>query len=651
MENFGFLKIAVSIPQLKVADCNFNIQQIAKLVIEANNRKVKIVCFPELSISSYTCEDLFLQKALIEGTKEALLKLLDKTKKMPICFIVGTPVEYNSKLYNCAVICQNGEIKGIVPKMYLPNYCEFYEKRWFEPYIDDEHTIITYANNTIPFGQNLLFSFGSGSIKFSTEICEDLWAVIPPSSSHAIAGAQLIFNLSASNELVGKQRYIKSLIAQQSARCHVAYAYSSSNYGESTSNLVYSGNAYIYENGKLLMEAKRFHLHEQLLICEIDIDLLNSERRKNTSFIGKSTSNKYKHIIIKQNLSPNLSKLERIINSAPFIPSSKKYNENCKEIFSIQIFGLAKRIIHTNAKSLIIGISGGLDSTLALLVCIKTIDKLNLSRKMIYGITMPGVGTSQKTYQNAWSLMKSLDINSKKIDITTACTQHFKDIGHDTDVYDVTYENAQARERTQILMDLANQLEGIVIGTSNMSELALGWTTYNGDHMSMYGINTGLPKTLISHLIKWVANTQSSEFNKIVLSNIINTPISPELLPTNNKKRITHLTEDIIGPYELHDFFMYHTLRYGFSPKKIYFLAKHAFFSIYTNNTILKWMKIFYKRFFESQFKRNCIPDGPKIGSIGLSPRSSWRMPSDAIATLWTEEINLLIKNELHESP
>jgi NAD+ synthase (glutamine-hydrolysing) len=640
MRNYGFFRIGAAIPQLKVADCEFNAQQVAKHITEANDQEVQVVCFPELSISSYTCGDLFLQRTLIEGAEKVLVELLHNMQNLPICFIVGTPIEYNSKLYNCAVVCQHGKIKGIVPKVYLPNYSEFYEKRWFESYSNDESTIITYADNTVLFGTNLLFSLDLDLIKFSIEICEDLWSVIPPSSYHAIAGAQLIFNLSASDELIGKQQYVKSLISQQSARCHTAYVYTSAGFGESTTDLVYSGNAYVYENGKLLIESNRFQFHEQLIVCEIDYDLLNSERRKNTSFIGQPTTNNYKHIAIHQYPTINSPKLKRTINSTPFIPLSKNHNESCKEIFSIQISGLAKRIIHTNAQSLIIGVSGGLDSTLALLVCVKTIDKLGLSRKMVCGVTMPCFGTSSRTYLNALSLMTSLEIRIRKIDITKACNQHFKDIGHGDDIHDLTYENAQARERTQILMDLANQLNGIVIGTSDMSELALGWTTYNGDHMSMYGINAGIPKTLVCYLVKWIASTQLNESDKIVLSDIISTPISPELLPIDNKKQqIAQSTEDILGPYELHDFFLYHILRHGFTPSKIYFLAKHAFTDTYSEDFILKWMRVFYKRFFSNQFKRNCIPDGPKIGSVNLSPRGDWRMPSDATVDLWLKEI------------
>lgn len=643
MRNYGFFRIAAAIPKLKVADCSFNIQQITKLIIDASDQEVQVVCFPELSVSSYTCGDLFLQKTLIEGTEKFLGELLNETQNLPICFIVGAPIEYNSKLYNCAIVCQHGEIKGIIPKSYLPNYSEFYEKRWFEPYVNDESKIITYADNTVSFEKNLLFSLNSDSMKFAIEICEDLWSVIPPSSYHAIAGAQLIFNLSASNELIGKQQYVKSLISQQSARCHTAYVYTSAGFGESTTDLVYSGNAYIYENGKLLIEANRFQFHEQLIICEIDSDLLNSERRRNTSFIGEQSSiaNNYKHIII-QHLITSPLKLKRTVNPTPFIPSSKNYNESCKEIFSIQIFGLAKRIIHTHAQSLIIGVSGGLDSTLALLICVGAIDKLDLSRKMIYGITMPCFGTSSRTHKNALSLMKALGINVQEIDITAACKQHFKDIGHNDSVHDVTYENAQARERTQILMDLANQKKGIVVGTSDMSELALGWTTYNGDHISMYGVNIGIPKTLVRHLVKWIADTQLNEPDKIILSDIVNTPISPELLPINNKEQMIHFTEDIVGPYELHDFFLYYTLRYGFTPSKIYFLAKHAFSNTYQDDIILKWMKSFYRCFFKNQFKRNCIPDGSKVGSVNLSPRGDWRMPSDAISDLWIKEIDTL---------
>jgi NAD+ synthase (glutamine-hydrolysing) len=644
-ERYGFHKIAAAIPELRVADCEFNVQQIEKLIVAANEQGVEIVCFPELSITGYTCGDLFLQKALVRKGSDELYKLLERTSKLPICFIVGAPVEMNSKLYNCAVVCQRGAVRGIVPKVFLPNYAEFYEKRWFESYASDLPTIYAeYACcGDIPFGSSFTFKFND--IPFAIEICEDVWSVIPPSSKHALNGAQLIFNLSASDELIGKQQYVKSLISQQSARCQAAYVYTAAGFGESSTDLVYAGNAYIYENGKLLAESKRFQMKEQLIISEIDLDLLNVERKKNTTFISQPDSSHWSLFTGSLNDEGDFEpfELSRFVNPTPFIPLTDNYNESCEEIFSIQVAGLAKRLVHTNAKSLILGISGGLDSTLALLVCVKTCDKLGWPRETVCGVTMPGFGTTNRTYTNAVQLMKSLGITSKEISIVAACEQHFKDIDHNPDIHDVTYENTQARERTQILMDLANQQNGLVIGTGDMSELALGWATYNGDHISMYGVNSGVPKTLVRHLVKWVADTQMDETSKATLSDILDTPVSPELLPANDQGQISQFTEDVVGPYELHDFFLFYTLRYGFTPTKIYFLAQHAFKNKYENSTILKWMEVFFRRFFSQQFKRSCIPDGPKVGSVNLSPRGDWRMPSDASAHLWLQEIEGLI--------
>ncbi|MDR0427360.1 MAG: NAD(+) synthase, partial [Dysgonamonadaceae bacterium] len=488
MNDYGFCKVAAAIPKVKVADCKFNTEQIKKMIFQAEEQGVQIVCFPELSISSYTCGDLFLQKTLIRESENNIARLLEETKKLSICFIVGAPVEQNSKLYNCAIVCRKGKVLGIVPKIFLPNYSEFYEKRWFEPYLSHDVMKIAYAGEDTCFGTNILF--GSGIRTFAVEVCEDLWSVIPPGSHHAIAGARLIFNLSASDELIGKREYVKSLISQQSARCLSAYVYAGAGFGESSTDLVYTGNAYIYENGKLLSESKRFQLEDQLIVNEIDFDLLNSERRKNTTFSNETNPNNYVLVPIDLNNQKEWTRLTRKVNPTPFIPASNNYHESCEEIFSIQVAGLAKRILHTNSKSLVIGVSGGLDSTLALLVCVKTADKLNLPRKTILGVTLPGFGTTDRTYNNATKLMKSLGISRKEISIVAAGEQHFKDIGHDPAIHDVTYENTQARERTQILMDLANKENGMVIGTGDMSELALGWATYNGDHMSMYGVNS-----------------------------------------------------------------------------------------------------------------------------------------------------------------
>lgn len=640
MEKYGFCKVAAAIPRTRVADCDFNAEEIKKLIFRANEKGVEILCFPELSVTSYTCGDLFLQNLLIRKAEKAVFHLLEETESIPVCFIIGVPVQHNSKLYNCAIVCYEGEVLGIVPKIFLPNYSEFYEKRWFDSYTSDETMTVVYAERMATFGTNILF--GQEDSLFAVEICEDLWSVIPPSSNHALAGAKMLFNLSASNELIGKQIYVKSLVAQQSARCQAAYIYSAAGFGESSTDLVYSGNAYIYEDGKLLVESERFQLEEQLIISEIDFELLDSERRKNTTFAARPVLDNYELLIFDWGRKEEITELTRSINPYPFIPSSKNYDESCEEVFNIQVMGLIKRITHIDTKSLLIGVSGGLDSTLALLVCVKAVDKMKLPRKMICGVTMPGFGTTGRSYTNAVTLMKSLGVDTREISIVKASEQHFKDIGHDPQVHDVTYENTQARERTQVLMDLANQMNGIVVGTGDMSELALGWATYNGDHMSMYGVNSGIPKTLVRHLIKWVAETQVDEISKKILSDIVDTPISPELLPTDASGQTTQFTEDVVGPYELHDFFLFYTLRYGFTPKKIDFLAQHAFQGLYDKKLIRKWMKVFYKRFFSQQFKRSCMPDGPKVGSVNLSPRGDWRMPSDASADLWIKEVEEL---------
>ncbi|KAA6302673.1 MAG: Glutamine-dependent NAD(+) synthetase [Candidatus Ordinivivax streblomastigis] len=650
MNNHGFLRVAAAIPELKVADCEFNAQQIQQLIIEADQQNVSIVCFPELSITGYTCGDLFLQQTLIQAAEQAVKTLLEETQDLPICFIIGVPVEENSKLYNCALVCQSGQIHGIVPKTCLPNYSEFYEKRWFEPFQNDLDTrkeqidgtkfpVAMYLDHIVPFSSDILF--GWDGFHFAVEICEDVWSVIPPSSHHAMNQASLIFNLSASPELIGKQQYVKSLLSQQSARCHAGYVYAGAGFGESTTDLVYAGNAYIYENGKLLAESQRFQFQSQLIVSEIDFELLAAERQKNTSFISKPCQPTYQAVPLELSSEAEYQ-LSRKIAPYPFIPATENYSASCEEIFSIQVAGLSKRILHARCKSMVVGISGGVDSTLALLVCVKTADKLGLSRKSICGVTMPGYGTSNRTYQNALHLMQSLGITHKEINIIPACEQHFKDISHDPKQYDVTYENTQARERTQILMDLANQQNGLVIGTGDLSELALGWATYNGDQMSMYGVNSGIPKTLVRHLIKWVAETQMDSQSKTPLIDIIETPVSPELLPADKQGKMTQFTEDVVGPYDLHDFFLYYTLRYGFSPSKIYYLAQYAFEDVLENAVIRKWLEVFFRRFFSNQFKRSCMPDGPKVGSVNLSPRGDWRMPSDASANLWLKEISSL---------
>lgn len=635
----SFIKVAAAIPEVRLADCKFNGERIKELIQEAEAQRVRLLCFPELSITGYSCGDLFLQDSLIEQSNQVIRDLLAYSASTSLCFIVGAPVKLNSKLYNCAVICHEGSILGIVPKQYLPNYSEFYEKRWFESYDSELVLEKEWIEGTgiSPLGQRILF--GSHERFFSVEICEDLWSVIPPSSYHAQAGAQLIFNLSASDELIGKQQYVKSLLSQQSARCLAAYVYTSAGFGESTTDVVYAGNGYVYESGKLLSESERFSLKPQLIVSEIDFDLLASERRKNTTFVAQPDAG-YKQVFI--DLSAGTQQISRTFNPTPFIPLSDNYHESCEELFSIQVLGLAKRVAHTNARSLVIGISGGLDSTLALLVCVGVVDKLNLPREMICGLTMPGFGTTNRTYSNAIHLMQALGISMREVSIRAASEQHFHDIGHDPAIHNTVYENTQARERTQILMDVANQLDGLVIGTGDMSELALGWATYNGDHMSMYGVNSGVPKTLVRHLVKWIAETRMDESVRATLLDIVDTPVSPELLPVSTDGAMTQFTEDVVGPYVLHDFFLYYILRYGFSPAKIYWMAQRAFEGEYDRDTLLHWLETFYRRFFSQQFKRSCMPDGPKVGSVNLSPRGDWRMPSDASAALWLQEIKEL---------
>ena len=549
------------------------------------------------------------------------------------------PVVVNSTVINAAVVIQKGKILGVVPKTYLPNYKEFYEQRWFTSALQVSENSVRLCGQIVPMGNNLLFE--TAETTFGIEICEDLWATVPPSSSLALQGAEIIFNLSADDEGIGKHNYLCSLISQQSARCISGYVFSSSGFGESTTDVVFAGNGLIYENGYLLARSERFCMEEQLIINEIDVECIRAERRVNTTFAANKANCPGKEAvrISTEFVNSKDLNLTRTFNPHPFVPQGSELNSRCEEIFSIQIAGLAQRLLHTGAKTAVIGISGGLDSTLALLVCVKTFDKLGLSRKDILGITMPGFGTTDRTYHNAIDLMNSLGVSIREISIREACIQHFKDIGHDLNIHDVTYENSQARERTQILMDIANQTWGMVIGTGDLSELALGWATYNGDHMSMYGVNAGIPKTLVKHLVQWVAENGMDEASKATLLDIVDTPISPELIPADENGEIKQKTEDLVGPYELHDFFLYYFLRFGFRPSKIYFLAQTAFSGVYDDETIKKWLQTFFRRFFNQQFKRSCLPDGPKVGSISISPRGDWRMPSDASSAAWLKEI------------
>lgn len=637
---YGYVKVAAAIPAVKVADCVFNAGQTEKQILEADEKGVQIIVFPELNLTAYSCGDLFGQRLLLEQAEMALMQVMNNTRQLDIISIVGMPVLLNSSLLNCAVVFQKGKILGVVPKSYLPNYKEFYEQRWFVSADAYPNTMtVRLCGQVVPCSSQLLFD--TPDVCFGIEICEDVWAPVPPSSYLALQGAEVIFNLSADTENISKHQYLCSLLAQQSARCLSGYVFSSCGFGESTTDVVFAGNALIYENGSLLAKNDRFSFDEQLVISEIDVDRLRTERQMNTTF-GASVRNHYsaafQHIQT-EFVSSKEGDFTRTVEPHPFVPAGGKLlDERCEEIFSIQVAGLAKRLVHTSSKTVVVGISGGLDSTLALLVCVKTFDKLGLSREGIVGITMPGFGTTDRTYNNALDLMRSLGVTIKEISIKEACIQHFQDIGHDMSVHDVTYENGQARERTQILMDYANKVGGLVIGTGDLSELALGWATYNGDHMSMYGVNASIPKTLVRYLVNWVALTGVDADSKATLLDIIDTPISPELIPADEQGNIKQKTEDLVGPYELHDFFLYHFLRFGSRPAKIFFLAQKAFDGVYDDETIKKWLKNFCRRFFIQQFKRSCLPDGPKVGSVSLSPRGDWRMPSDASAALWIKE-------------
>ena len=641
--NYGFVRVAAAIPNVKIGDCKHNAQQIESLIIQAEGKGTEVICFPELCITAYTCGDLFAQQILLDNAEMALISILDFTRSLDIISIIGLPIPYRGTLLNCAAIIQKGKILGIVPKTYLPNYKEFYEQRWFTSGDVHGDNTVLICGQQVPLNRNLIFS--TPSCRFGVEICEDVWAPIPPSSELTLKGAEIIFNLSADNEGVGKHDYLKSLLAQQSARCLCGYVFAGAGFGESTQDVVFAGKALMFENGLLLAESERFSFKEQLVIGEIDVERLRTERRVNTTFGASMARVKGQNAlqIDTELFAPKSFDLSRTISPAPFVPSGRALNERCEEIFAIQIEGLAKRLVHTQAQTAVIGVSGGLDSTLALLVCAKTFDKLGLPRKGIIGVTMPGFGTTGRTYRNAMELMKSLGITIREISIKKACVQHFEDIGVDAEKHDVTYENSQARERTQILMDVANQMNGLVIGTGDLSELALGWATYNGDHMSMYGVNVSIPKTLVRHLVAWVAESIIDDTSQATLMDIVDTPISPELIPADENGEIAQKTEDLVGPYELHDFFLYYMLRFGFRPSKIFYLAQHAFIGKYTDEVIKKWITIFFRRFFSQQFKRSCLPDGPKVGSCSLSPRGDWRMPSDASAAAWIEECNKLL--------
>lgn len=631
----GFVKVAAATPEVKVADPVYNSEQICKMMAEAVDAGAKIVVFPELCITGYSCGDLFWQDKLLTAALEGLQTIAAASLSLEGLFFVGLPLEIQGKLYNVAAAVSGGSILGIVPKQFLPNYNEFYEQRHFVSGRDLAPCRVVVCGQETPVDTNLLFRCAEmPKLKIGVEICEDLWVPNPPSIGHALRGANLIVNLSASDEITGKAKYRTELVTGQSARLVCAYIYASAGEGESTQDVVYSGHNLIAENGSLLAVAPSFTTG--LLYAELDVEKLEADRRRMTTF-GSQVSD-----FIPFHLTLTDTRLTRFIDPAPFVPDSRVDRERrCEEILMIQAMGLKKRLAHTNCKTAVIGISGGLDSTLALLVTVRAFDLLGKPHSDILAVTMPGFGTTDRTYDNAVKLIRCLGAEFREVNIGQAVTVHFGDIGHDPSIHDVTYENSQARERTQILMDLANQHGGMVIGTGDLSELALGWATYNGDHMSMYAVNASVPKTLVRHLVRYYADTCGDSLLEATLLDVLDTPVSPELLPPEDGK-ISQKTEDLVGPYELHDFYLYNTLRCCFAPAKVYRLACLAFSETYDKETILKWLKVFYRRFFNQQFKRSCLPDGPKVGSVAVSPRGDLRMPSDACSRLWLDEANTL---------
>ena len=637
--NFGFVRVAAAVPMLRVADCHYNAEQIKSLIDEALTEGVEVISFPELSLTGYTCADLFFTQQLQQTAMRELESICDYTRGKAIIVLVGAPLQVDNDLFNCAFVITDGEVLGIVPKVNLPNTGEFYEKRWFTSgRATREYTPggvapripkIEIWSGEVPFGTDLLFT--TRNYTFGIEICEDLWSPLPPSTQLSIQGAELIFNLSSSNCLVGKHAFRRQMITQQSARVHCGYIYTSSGVGESTTDVVFSGSTYIAENGKMLCEGERFQRESTMVIQELDIERLRTDRQRNTNFTKDKTGH-YRRI----NVAPIerdeefTEPIHRQFSTNPFLPAKADEDSYCTDVFSIQTSALVRRWEHTHAQTLIIGISGGLDSTLALLVCVQAADRLGYDRQQVVGVTMPGFGTSDRTYRNALELMKLLGITHREISICDVTTQHLNDIAHNMDNHDITYENAQARIRTLILMDLANELNGIVVGTGDLSELALGWCTYCGDQMSMYGVNAGIPKTLVRYLVRYAAENMFGEDLRRVLLDVVDTPVSPELLPTDDNGEIAQKTEDKVGPYELHDFFLYYFLRYGFTREKIKYMAVQAFDDKFDEATIDRWLNVFMRRFCQQQFKRSAMPDGPKVVCVSLSPRGDWRMPSDA---------------------
>ena len=646
--NFGYVRVAAAVPHMRVADCQYNAAEIKKQITEAVQEGVEVICFPELSITGYTCADLFFTQQLQKDALSALEEVCAFTRNLPIIVLVGAPLKVDNNLYNCAFVMTDGDVVGVVPKVNLPNTGEFYEKRWFSSGRDVlEHNInsirpriptIELWGNDVPFGIDLLFT--TRNYSFGIEICEDLWSPLPASTQVAIQGAEIIFNLSSSNCVTGKHTFRQRMITQQSARVHCGYVYTSSGIGESTTDIVFSGSTYIAENGEMLEIGERFQMNSSMIISEIDVERLRIDRQRNTNFTHDKHGH-YRHIhvaplerSIEDGSAYSLEArgegpMHRHFTKTPFLPKKKESDDYCEDVLNLQVHGLLRRWQHTHAESLVIGISGGLDSTLALIVSVLAADRLGYNRSQVIGVTMPGFGTSDRTYQNALAMMEELGVSIHEVPIRDMATQHLHDIGHDLHNHDVTYENAQARIRTLVLMNLANKYNGLVVGTGDMSELALGWATYCGDHMSMYGVNAGVPKTLVRYMVRYAAENIFGERLREILMDVIATPVSPELLPTDEEGNIAQITEDKVGPYELHDFFMYYYLRYGFTREKIAYMATLAFDGVYTEEVIQHWLNVFMRRFFTQQFKRSCLPDGPKVVDVSLSPRGDLRMPSD----------------------
>jgi NAD+ synthase (glutamine-hydrolysing) len=646
LESLGFLRVAVVSPELRVADVAFNLGRLDEALQAAAQQGCRLAVFPELCLTGYSCADLFYQALLLEKARAGLLQVAAASERAGVAAVVGLPLEIDGRLYNCAALVSGGRVVGIVPKSFLPSTNEYYEDRWFTSGRQCQAQTLTLGGTAVPFGRDLLFPVSAmPDCVLGLEICEDLWAVVPPSSDLALAGATLLVNPSASNELLGKADYRRDLVKQQSARCLAAYLYAGASAGESSTDLVFAGHSLIAENGVLLAETQRFQLTTQMAVADVDLQRLKHERVKNSSFADAAPARAYRRIPF--DLAPEVVQrplaLKRPVSATPFVPADLNQRaRHCREIFDLQSTGLARRLKHTGSRQVTLGLSGGLDSTLALLVTIKAFDVLGLPHAGLVAVTMPGFGTTARTQTNAETLAQRLGVTLRQIPIREAVRLHFADIGHLESVHDVTYENAQARERTQILMDIANQIGGLMVGTGDLSELALGWCTYNADHMSMYHVNAGVPKTLVRYLVEWCADAEFSGEVSQVLRDICATPITPELLPLGEGDTLEQKTEATIGPYVLHDFFLFYTVRHLFPPRKVFWLARQAFGDVYAPEEIVRWLRLFYRRFFSQQFKRSAMPDGPKVGSVALSPRGDWRMPSDASGDLWLAEVDAL---------